>query len=198
MKKPLSFKGIALALASTVALAGSLVGGGVALAANDTVVLDDPPGTPGPFQQLRDQALENFYQRAQLALQSQQLRIDLANQIAEASQTWIDTLKGQGKDTSTLESALADFKAGVAAGQDEHDQAASILDAHQGFDGSGKVTNRDQARQTLQGARDHLVAAHRDLRDATVEFRRVVNDFRRQNRPNKNGQGTSAPQGQSS
>lgn len=193
MKTLVSLKGIALAGVAALVLTGSLVGGGVALAASDDALLNaGPGGTPGPFQQVREQALENFYKRAQLAVQEQQLRIDLANQIATAVDSWITTLKGQGKDTSALESALADFKSKVSAAQSAHDQGASILSAHAGFDGDGKVTDPDQAHNTLVQARDHLVDARRGLTDAIHSLREAVRSFRQQNRPTKN-EGTQQP-----
>jgi hypothetical protein len=195
MKKHMSFKGIALALVSGLVIVGSLVGGSVALAANDDALLDTPPGTPGPFQQLREQALENFYQRIQLAAQEQQLRITFANQVADSVQAWITTLKSSGKDTSTLETALADFKSKVASAQTAHNQATSVLSTHAGFDGSGKVTDAELARKTLQDARDDLRTAHQSLQDGTIELRRAVRDFRQKNRPDK-GQTPTAPTGQ--
>jgi hypothetical protein len=196
MKKVLSFKGLTLAAVSALVVAVSLTGGSIALAANDRAVMDNPSGTPGPYQQLRVQALENFYQRSQLVVQEQQLRIDLANQIASSTDTWIAALKGQGKDTSALEKALSDFKSKVSAAQTEHDQGASILNTHAGFDGSGKVTDVDQARDTLKQTRGHLRAAHLDLREGTLTLRKAIRDFRQANKPARNGKGPATEQPQ--
>lgn len=186
MKKVLSLKGLAMAAISGLVIVGALAGGSVAMAADEKAFLDT--GTPGPFQGVRNDALENFYKRAQLVVQEQQLRIDLANEVASAADTWIATKKSEGVDTSALEAALADFKSKIAAAQTEHDAGASVLNAHAGFDGSGNVTDAAQAHTTLEQTRDHLRTAHEDLRDATVAFRQAVRSFRQANHTAKNTQ----------
>lgn len=198
MKKVFSLKSIALIGVSLLVVTGTLVGGGVALAASDDALLNaGPGGTPGPFQQLRDQALENFYKREQLAAQEQQLRLDFAGQISTAVDSWITTLNGKGKDTSALQAALTSFKSSIASAQSAHDKGVSILNTHTGFDGNGNVTDHDQARQTLQQARDQLVQARQDLTDGIKTLRDAVRTYRQQNEPNKGAASPSAtPQSQ--
>lgn len=138
-------------------------------------------GTPGPFAD--GSRLEFRCRETNRVLEGQQDRINLANHAAEQAQIWIDELKAKGKDVSALESALPAFKSGIASAQAGYDEAQSIMDTHAGFDSDCKLTDREQAKTTLQAAYDALREAHRLLADAGREFRRAVRDWRQANRP---------------
>jgi len=138
------------------------------------------PGKAGLGQNTR---LEFQLQRLQLALQGQQLRLDMSRTIITQSQAWIDALKADGKDTSALQSALDAFSGQVQATQSTHDKAKSVLDAKAGFDASGKVVDADQARQTVKDARQAMKDAHEIIRDASDAFRDAVRAFRQANKP---------------
>jgi hypothetical protein len=161
-------------------LAGVFVPSATAQAAPAT---DD--GTPGPFAD--GSRLEFGCRQANRVLEGQQDRLDLANHTAEQAQTWIDELKAKGKDTSALEAALSAFESAIASAQARHDEAQGIMDTHAGFDGDCKLTDREQARNTLRSVHDALREAHRLLSDAAREFRRAVRDWRQANR------GTATP-----
>lgn len=125
--------------------------------------------------------LENLYQQATLSVQLSQLRINLANLISERAQTLIDKASGEGKDTSDLVSALAAFKAQIAKAQSAHDTAAATLATHNGFDGSGKVTDVDAARATLKAIRDALYDGRDSLQEGTRDFRQAFRAWRKTN-----------------
>lgn len=167
---------ISIATVSAFALGALFVSPATALAAPTT---DD--GTPGPFAD--GSRLELACRQLALVLQGQQNRIDYAKSVATKAQTWIDELKGNGKDTSSLETALASFNTSIANAQSEHDKGQAAYDAQAGFDGNCKLTDREAARATLQTVNDALRAAHRYLVDATITFHRAVQDWRRANRP---------------
>jgi hypothetical protein len=98
------------------------------------------------------------------------------------AQARIDDWKNQGKDTTALETALTALKGQIAAAQAAHDQAADILAAHAGFDDSGKVTDREQARQTVREAGESLRDAQLDLKEARLDLLKAVRDWRKSNR----------------
>ncbi|MGQ0600913.1 MAG: hypothetical protein ACT4QE_04355 [Anaerolineales bacterium] len=122
--------------------------------------------------------LEKAYAKAQEWLGKQAERLSKADEVEAKVQELIAKAQSEGKDTSTLEVALADFEAGVAAAQAEHDEAAGILSAHAGFDDSGKVTNIEQARETVVNAGKALRDARQLIHEAGRELREAVRDFR--------------------
>lgn len=140
-------------------------------------------GTPTPNGERRTQRLERLYQRALHWLDGQADNLSLAGEVAARIQEFIDKARGEGKDTSALEAALASFNAKVAEAQGKHDEAATILNTHTGFDADGKVTDPQQAQETLVAAGRALRGAHRLLVDARIELRRAIHDFRQANRP---------------
>src|SRR5574341_1353521 len=119
--------------------------------------------------------------RPQKGLSLQQTHLEATSQIVSKVQDYIANQKAKGKDTSSLEAALATFQSQIATAQISHDAAANILNTHAGFDDDGKVTNPDQARQTLISARQSLADAHNILRQAERDLRQAVKDYRDQN-----------------
>lgn len=155
-----------------------IVGGGGSIPASVAYA-----ATPQP--QNNHLRLEYALKREQLRLTGQQDRLDLARQRAADVQSWIDELSGQGKDTSKIQTALNTFKTQLEAAQTAHDEAKQILDAKAGFDANGKVTDPDQARETLQSARKAMEEARQILQQAAKDFRQAMREFRQANRSNK-------------
>ena len=126
--------------------------------------------------------LENLLMREQIALNNQQARLNLANNVIVKAEAWIANLQSQGKDTASLQSALDDYRTGVGSAQTHFDAAKSILDAKAGFDANGKVTDRAQALKTVVDAGRELRQFHLTITLATVQFRTAVLAYRRANR----------------
>lgn len=168
----------------SVLAVGALVFGSVWLAPAAPAFADSgtPPAvTPGARAANAEARLQKAYQQEQKALTQQTDNLTKANAAAAKAQTWIDTEKAKGVDTSAVEAALAAFKAKIATAQTSHDTAANILSTHAGFDGGGKVTDAAQAQQTvtsahqaLSDARTVLVGAGQDLREALKAARQTV------------------------
>ncbi len=164
-------------IVAVIVIVCSLVGAGVVSAQTQ----NQAGGTGG----LRIDILENMYQEAGLYTQLLQLRIDLANKIAARAQELIDKAKSNGKDTTALESALANFKTAIGQAQAAHDKAVGILNAHDGFDGAGKMTDPDKAEATLKAVRDALRDGQEALRSGTRDFREAVRQWRLANKAQK-------------
>ena len=160
-----------------IKLAGSVLAvgmvAGLALAPAYAAGSPDAGTPPSPL----NQALSNIYQREQSWLSIQSNTLTDANTIAVNAQNWINTLNGQGKDTSALVAALTAFKAQVATAQTAHDTASGLLSAHAGFDGNGQVTDRAQAVSTLRQAFQSLQTAHLTLVSAAVNLRLAVRNY---------------------
>ncbi|HLF01336.1 MAG TPA: hypothetical protein VI547_05135 [Anaerolineales bacterium] len=140
-------------------------------------------GTPGPFAD--GSRLELACREVERRIEGQQDRLNFAKDMAAKTESWIKELKTQGKDVSALESALAAYQAALATAQSQHDEAANIMDTQAGFDGNCKVTDREQAADTLRDAGDALRTAHRTLADAGRTLRRAIHEWRKANRPDK-------------
>jgi len=176
-------------------LTGTLRKAALAVLAAVLLLASAPAAVPvyaqGPTPQPRGAAvveriLARLYEREQAWLKAQANHLERAGQVADKAQQLLDAAKEKGKDVVALEQALAAFRAGLAESQAAHDQAASILGSHAGFDASGQVTDRQAARQTVVQARRSLAEAHRILVKAVRDLRQAVRDWRR-------GQRSQAP-----
>ena len=77
----------------------------------------------------------------------------------------LDKADARGLDTAAVRQALSDFEASLDAARPSYEAAAAIIAAHEGFDAEGKVTDAEQARETVQS----LAAALKEIRAATLE-----------------------------
>jgi type IV secretory pathway VirB10-like protein len=117
-------------------------------------------------------------QREENVSQRQQLHLTKASQVASKAQDLISKAQAKGVNVDDLVKALADFNAKLADAQKAHDQAVSILNAKNGFDSSGNVTDRQAAHQTLMDARDNLRQAHLSLANGVLTLRTAVLNWR--------------------
>lgn len=167
-----------LALAAMVLSSALFVGVAPTLAAGD--------GAPPPQEGAGERGaprLEFAYLRLQHAAEDQALHLDHAREVADFVQEWIDTLSEQGEDVSELQAALDTFEAALAESEGYNEEARAILDTHAGFDDDGKVTDREQAGETLREAGRALREARRALKDGAIKLRRAIRDWRREHRP---------------
>jgi hypothetical protein len=131
-----------------------------------------------------NERLTLLYERLQLVLEGQALRLEYAGKAADHGQKWIDLLNSQGvEDVDELEELLAEYRAGIADASESYTAAADILAEHAGFDDEGNVTDPEQAAQTLREAGQNLRESHRTLREATRDFRMGIRDWRMEHRP---------------
>lgn len=79
-----------------------------------------------------------------------------------------------GMDVREGEALLAQMVSLLAAGEDHHEGAAAILQAHPGYDQDGSVVDREQAGDTCRTGRDALANG----RDALLDMRPVVRNLR--------------------
>jgi hypothetical protein len=176
MKKISRYLIIALLVCSTVFLMAF-----TPLSGLQTAGVTAATPVPQAMQRL-DKNLSLVLQREQNVLQREQLRLTRATQVATKAQDLITKAQGKGVNVDDLVKALADFNAKLTDAQKSHDQAASILNAKNGFDGSGNVTDRQTAHQTLMDGRDALRQAHLTLTNAALTLRTAVQNWRIQNK----------------
>jgi hypothetical protein len=78
---------------------------------------------------------------------------------------------------------VSGFEAALAEAQGHYAAAKAVLGEHAGFDDVGKVTDWEQAAETLRQVGHSLRDARRVLKDGAIELRRAVGDWRREQRP---------------
>jgi hypothetical protein len=103
-----------------------------------------------------DGKLTDAYKNLNNWLGIQPTNIGKLSDASSKLQDYITKAKANGEDTSSLEAVLADLNTKIPQSQSYHDQAASTLGTHAGFDSNGNVTDEATAHQTLQSAREQL------------------------------------------
>ncbi len=134
-------------------------------------------------QKASEALLEKAYARENDWLKQQGNNLAKTGPAVTRVQGLIDQAKGQGKDTSSLEAALATYKSQIATAQASHDTAQKILVAHTGFDANGKVTDNASARETVQDARQSLNDVRLALVQSTQDLQAAVRQWRNANPP---------------
>ena len=186
MKTIFSSKWIRTAAATLALIA--VTAGALAFAPSAVHAEGTPPATPtAPKAKNVDKngKLEQAYGKEQAALTLQADRLQRVGSAADKLSTLIEKAKSNGRDVSSLETALATFKSQVTKAQADHDQAASILSSHSGFGSDGKVTDAAAARQTVASARTSLEDAHVILQQAAADLHSAVRSWREANPPVK-------------
>lgn len=164
--------------AASVAMVFALVGAAfVAVPAAPASADDGTP--PGPERgKDRGERLEQVFEREQDWLKRQAANLGKADAVADRLGELIEKAKANGVDTGDLEAALASFESAIGEAQRSHDEAAAILDAHAGFNGGGKVTDPDQALETVKSAGAALRQAAGTMKDAGQALREAVRAWR--------------------
>jgi hypothetical protein len=168
--------------ASLVCLLGVMMAASLVFATPaSTVYAESPVDDPQPpTSDERDGTLfiERVYQRTIRISEHVGKDYDRVSKITERINNVIARLNEHAKDTAPLEEALDTFETSVVLGQPELQKANDILAAHDGFDGSGKVTNREAARQTLKGAREALKNAHQTFHESVRSLIESIRGYR--------------------
>ena len=138
----------------------------------------------------QQQDLTKSYQNEQKWLTDQQNHLADANKLVTEIQNLISQAQGKGLDTTALSSALATFQSQLSNVQSSDTTAANVLSAHNGFDGSGNVTDQALATQTVNDAHQSLQDARDIITQATSDLKKAVDAWRDQNhisRPHTDG-----------
>ena len=143
----------------------------------------DPP-VPASGQ-ISNERLERIWMR-QLRLYERIGRgFEQEQAFVERVQALIDRAEANGKDASAVQTALNAFKMAIKDAHPLYESARGIVNAHQGFDSAGRVTDPQRARETV----DTMRAKLRELRTAMDgtgrALREAIRAFREANPPVK-------------
>lgn len=157
----------------------------VALVAGAFIALPAMPayadeGTPPNPERSRDRGtrLEQAFEREKDWLGRQAENLGKADAVADGLAAMIEKAKAHGIDTGELEAALASFTRTMAHARQQHAQAASIIAAHAGFNGGGKVTDPELALETVKNAGAALRDAAGTMKGAGQALRDAVRAWR--------------------
>lgn len=131
-----------------------------------TPVLAKRSGSAVQPKQQDTSKLEEVYQREQTALAKLAGFLSIGEDAIGKVESLINRGNVKGLDTSSLSAALSAFESSLATAQSGHNLASNILASHAGFNGSGKVVDRDQAVQTLKDAGAAMKSAAATLKEA--------------------------------
>ena len=138
-------------------------------------------GSKNPAPQLRqglitNERLEQIWARQLTAYH----RLGKLDQFIEKVQKLIDRASANGKDVSAVQAALDAFADAWKDARPTYESMHGIVNSHQGFDDSGKVTDPEKAKETVREMHDKfkeirttLDGTARDLRDAIKAFRQA-------------------------
>lgn len=144
--------------------------------------LNDPSNPPGDHPKV-DALLEKIWAREQTLYQRQNDRLAKADEFFARVQSGIDKATAKGYDASGVQAALDALEAAVDAARPIHENAASIIAAHAGFDANGKVTDRAQARETVKLLGQSLRDYRSTVGDPFKALREAVKAFREAHKP---------------
>jgi hypothetical protein len=170
--------------ASLILLMSAWMSTNVAHAQDDQPPVPDTQNLDQRGQKI-DERMSKLFQRELEWLDRQAERLENPEQVVARVEELISKASEKGLDVTALQEALAAYQASVAKAQSAHNEAASILSAHEGFDDNGKVIERSNARQTLETAGHNLNEARRILNQAAHKLRLDVRAWLRAQRPHE-------------
>ena len=94
--------------------------------------------------------VERKFKAEQRRYDGQFKAFDKSSELLEKAQGLIDRAEENGLDTSAAQTALYNFEKAIATVKPLHAQAGDLIDAHEGFDTEGKVTDVEVAAETVE------------------------------------------------
>jgi peptidoglycan hydrolase CwlO-like protein len=98
-------------------------------------------------------------------------------------QARIDKAAANGKDVMSLQKALDAFEAALKSAKPTYDSIGIIVNAHQGFDTNGKVTDVTQAQATVQSMHTKMQEFKSAMNGTGKVLRAALKAFRDANKP---------------
>ena len=146
-----------------------------------SVFAADDPITPQP--EISNEKLERIWARQLKAYERLGKAIDGSDAFIEKVQARIDKAAENGKDVTALQAALDAFEAAVKDAHPLYESTKGIINSHRGFDESGKVTDAEQARETVKEMHDALKDIKSAMGGTGKALREALRAFREANRP---------------
>jgi hypothetical protein len=140
---------------------------------------DDP--TREDYGEKIDERLEACFEKLNEWYEIQDGNIGKANNAIGRIEEVLAKAAELGIDTSAIQALMPGLQAAVDQAEAYHARAEQILSEHAGYNGSGKVKDRELALETCKSGRDALASARDSLltaRDIVREIIELVKDLR--------------------
>jgi len=145
--------------------------------------LDDPADPPAGKTQLSNERLEHIWARMQRIYERQGHNLERADVMTERVQNLIDKLEENGKDITAMQAALDAFKDALKEAHPIYESAKGIINAHQGFDAGGKVTNHEKAVESVKDLGGKLKEIREIVGEPGKALRKALKALRDARRP---------------
>jgi hypothetical protein len=140
-------------------------------------------GENPPKGTLTNEKLEEIWARQnKLYERLGKLFIDSDARLAKLQER-IDQAKANGRDVAAVQTALDNFKAALKNAKPTYESIKGIINSHQGFDASGKVTDTEKAKATLKDLRGKFQEIKSALGGTGKALREALQNFRQANKP---------------
>lgn len=146
------------------------------------VFADAPASTPAPKGELTNDKLEKVWAR-QLKIHERigKLFTETDTKLAKV-QALIDKAAANGKDVTAVQSALDAFKVALKTTKPIYESMNGVVNPHQGFDASGKVTDFEKAKSTVMEMGSKLKEVKSSMNGTGKALRLAIKDFRQANK----------------
>jgi hypothetical protein len=98
------------------------------------------------------------------------------------AQALIDKAAANGRDVTAVQSALDAFKSALKTTKPIYESMNGIVNSHQGFDASGKVTDLTQAKSTVEAMGAKLKEVKSSMNGTGEALREAIREFRKANK----------------
>jgi len=127
--------------------------------------------------QISNERLEKVWAR-QLRMYALMGRTD---NFVEKAQQLIERAAENGKDVSALQAALDAFENALKDAQPLYQSIKGIVNSHQGFDGNGKVTDAEKAKETVRAMGEKMKEIKAAMDGTGKSLREALKAFRQAN-----------------
>ena len=100
--------------------------------------------------EISNERLESLWQKMLKRYERVGRMFDNDAKLADRAEEMISRLKQEGKPTAELESALKAYEDALKVAHPLYESCKGIINSHKGFDSSGKVTDAEQAKETVK------------------------------------------------
>ena len=127
--------------------------------------------------QISNERLEKVWAR-QLRMYALMGRTD---NFVEKAQQLIERAAENGKDVSALQAALDAFENALKDALPLYQSIKGIVNSHQGFDGNGKVTDAEKAKETVRAMGEKMKEIKAAMDGTGKSLREALKAFRQAN-----------------
>lgn len=139
--------------------------------------------TPPPTLAVTNERLEKIWAHELKLYKRLGKLFDRTDQFVEKIQDRLDQATENGKDASDIQAALDAFEVALEDAHPIYESAKGIINSHKGFDENGKVTDAEQAKETVKEMGAKLKEFRSAMGGTGRALWQAIKAFRQANRP---------------